>query len=557
MKTAAAVTSAKLRGGFYTPALLVDHTLSRLRPLVPSTARLRVLEPGVGDGAFIEGLVRGGFVLDEILALDIDESAVHASREALQRHGLQGEVLSKSMLSWSLQDSCKFDVVVGNLPFVRFQFVPQADRVAADRHAERLRVPIGGVANLWLPMLLASLTKLRIGGAFALILPAECFTGVSAGSARKWLLQNTEQLRCDLYPPGSYPDVLQEVVVMSGRLTERSNETKRSIVVAVHDSQYSEMSFADREATVVEHTVIPNGDAWTKLLLTKQQLAAYEEALSLSSTTQLSDVAKFEVAAVTGANAFFSLRKSDIERFDLGKWARPLLARANQVPGLHFTKADFDRNVDEDRLTYLFDANLGEVNRDEDSGVDSYLSLGEAQELQDRYKCRIREPWYAVPYIKHSPLMLSKRCHFYPRAIFNDTDSVTTDTIYRGTLKSESITPQDFVSSFHNSLTLLSAELEGRSFGGGVLELVPSEVGRLALLLSPGIGAELPRLDRQVREQVVAGVEAAESLVRETDLLLQKQRIGLDSDTFDCLRDAWRALQRRRLDRTEKQVGLK
>lgn len=36
-----------------------------------------------------------------------------------------------------------------------------------------------------------------------------------------------------------------------------------------------------------------------------------------------------------------------------------------------------------------------------------------------------------------------------------------------------------FAASFHNSFTLLWAEIEGRSFGGGVLELVPSEVGRL------------------------------------------------------------------------------
>jgi hypothetical protein len=43
----------------------------------------------------------------------------------------------------------------------------------------------------------------------------------------------------------------------------------------------------------------------------------------------------------------------------------------------------------------------------------------------------------------------------------------------------------DLVAGFHNSATLLSAEIEGRNYGGGVLELVPSEVARLAVPLLP------------------------------------------------------------------------
>ncbi len=549
MRTAAEVTSAKLRGGFYTPPRLVDHTLGRLQGLMPSGVALRVLEPGVGDGAFIDGIARRAITVDRLLALDVDEHAVAASREKMRQYNLAGEVLVQSTLSWSLQNSEKFDVVVGNLPFVRFQFVPVEDRISANRHAELLNVQIGGVANLWLPMLLASLTRLRIGGAFALILPAECFTGVSAGSARKWLLQNTTDLRCDLYPPGSYPDVMQEVVLLSGRLAPPSSTEEHRIAVALHGSQYSSKTFADCDASLTIHGVRSDGEAWTKLMLTNPQLEAYREALDLTSTIRLSSVAKFEVAAVTGANSFFSLRPSDVNRYDLNRWVRPLLARSNQAPGLHFTQEDFDANIDSDRVSFIFDSSLNELDRRKHTGADKYLEAGEAQELPVRYKCRIREPWYKVPYIKHSSLMLSKRCHFHPRAIFNDTAAVTTDTIYRGRITSADLSPQDFVAGFHNSLTLLSAELEGRSFGGGVLELVPSEVGKLVLVRSTGIGAELGRLDKIVRENPESSVNAGESLVWETDLLLQKQEVGVTTEMLDRLREAWHALQRRRLDR--------
>lgn len=545
MKTAADVSDAKLRGGFYTPPRLVDHTLARLRGLVPDRP-LRVLEPGVGDGAFIDGLARQRVPLERLVALDVDERAVVASRERLGVHELEGVIIARSMLSWSLSTSEKFDAVVGNLPFVRFQFVPPADRVAADRHAELLGVQIGGVANLWLPMLVASLSRLTYGGAFSLILPAECFTGVTAGSARKWLLQNTTDLRCDLYPPGSFPEVLQEVVVLSGRVTPRPPDDLHRIIVALHGSQYSADGFSDSNAILTDHTVRADGEAWTKLLLTRPQLEAYHEAQKLPATTRLGSVARFEVAAVTGANSFFSLRHSEVVRHDLGEWVRPLLARSNQAPGLHFTNDDYETNVRDDRVAYLFDSNLNELDRAVSRGADGYLRIGEQLDLHKRYKCRIREPWYAIPYIKHSSLMLSKRSHFYPRAILNDTSAVTTDTIYRGRLLDDKLDASDFVAGFHNSLTLLSAELEGRSFGGGVLELVPSEVGRLTLVKSAGIGEELPRLDKLVRE--ATDEEAGDSLVWETDLLLQK-RAGIPSELLDLLREGWHGLQHRRLVR--------
>ena len=547
LKTAAEVTAAKLRGGFYTPPALVGHALRNLRRLLPTAAATRLLEPGVGDGAFIDGLVKAGFPVEEITALDVDPDAVAVTRSKLSRHGISGKALHQSTLAWSLGTTEHFDAVIGNLPFVRFQFVPAADREAALLNAERLGVQIGGVANLWLPMLLASLSRLRVGGAFSLVLPAECFTGVSAGSARSWLLSNTAELRCDLYPPGSFPGVLQEVVLLSGRRSIPSTSDRCNVTVALHSAQYSATEFDEEQAQVTHHQVKPDGGSWTRLLITPSQLNALDEALAIPAVAYLRTVAKFEVAAVTGANAYFSLRESEVRAYELKPWVRPLLARANQAPGLHFTPADHEMNVRANRVAFLFDSSQAQLVRSRTPGVDDYLKDGENREIDRRYKCRIRQPWYQIPYIKHAQLMLSKRCHYYPRAIYNDTDAVTTDTIYRGRLLTDSLTAPDFVAAFHNSLTLLTAELEGRNFGGGVLELVPSEVGRLSIVKAQGLGGELGRLDACFRESAEAN--SSENIVWETDLLLQKSKLGITARILDQLRQARHTLQRRRLDR--------
>ena len=52
---------------------------------------------------------------------------------------------------------------------------------------------------------------------------------------------------------------------------------------------------------------------------------------------------------------------------------------------------------------------------------------------------------------------------------------------------------------FVNPLTALSAELEGRHYGGGVLELVPSEIERLILPMPKEVKFDLAQLDQTIR----------------------------------------------------------
>ncbi|MEU3272164.1 N-6 DNA methylase [Saccharomonospora sp. NPDC006951] len=552
MKLRSEVSAEKLRGGFYTPVGLVRHALHRLSDLLGARGDVSVLEPSVGDGAFVEGLAESSLSIGSFTGLDVDGEAVAVARQRLARHGIPGEIMRSSTLPWSLDTTREFDAVVGNLPFVRFQFVSAAERDCAMRHGSELGVPVAGVANLWLPMLLASLRRLRVGGAFALVLPAECFTGVSAGKARQWLLRTVDELRFDLYPPRSFPGALQEVVLLSGRRAEPSASETRPLVVSLHSTQHSTALFERDRGLVTRHTVAVNDAPWTALLLRPEHRDAVAEARAIPAVGRLDEIAKFEVATVTGANAYFSLNEAEVSEFDLRPWSRPLLARAKHAPGLRFTARDYRHNADSGLKVHLFDATSGPIERKPGSGLDRYLRRGEDDLIPSRFKCRIRQPWYRIPNIRHGELMLSKRSHHHPRVIVNDIGCVTTDTIYRGRITDGVTGDDDFAAAFHNSLTLLSAELEGRNFGGGVLELVPSEVGRLAVVRAPGMARDLPRLDELCRECAATGdpAVATETIVRETDLLLAKQRLGLTGDLLDRLREAHEVLRGRRLARS-------
>ena len=550
MKTRSEVSPEKLRGGFYTPLPLAVHAVERLRQLVGHRSELRVLEPSIGDGAFLDPLASSALCIAEVVGVEIiGEEASKASRR-LVSSGLAGHVVNASTLRWSLDATPSYDAVVGNLPFVRFQFVSDTDRADAARHGVELGVNIGGVSNLWLPMLLASLRMLRIGGVFVLVLPAECLTGVSAGSARRWLLENVSDLRCDLYPAGSFPGALQEVVLLSGRI-EESTPPNPSLEVALHTKLHSSRTFLASSVVVNEHSIPVGSASWTRYLLTHIQIDALHEFAALPGVHELQNIAKFEVSTVTGANAFFSLSPSVVRKYGLELWARPLLPRARHAPGLIFDAGDHASLVDDDRLAYLFDGAMSDTVRDRHSGLDHFLAEGEAQDLHLRFKCRIRSPWWAIPNIRRGELLLSKRCNRFPRMILNDTEAVTTDTIYRGRIVSTTASSLALVAGFHNSGTLLSSELEGRNFGGGVLELVPSEVARLKVPVVEKMQEEIERLDRISRETADAkNAEKSELLIQETDLLLCKYGIGMNGKLMDILADARSLLLDRRLDRT-------
>ncbi|HZQ47599.1 MAG TPA: SAM-dependent methyltransferase, partial [Verrucomicrobiae bacterium] len=170
--------------------------------------------------------------------------------------------------------------------------------------------------------------------------------------------------------------------------------------------------------------------------------------------------------------------------------------------------------------------------------VQRYLQSGEAQELPKRYKCRVREPWFRVPSVYASPVAMLKRAHHYPRLVLNKAKAFTTDTAYR--IQPQKATAVSLVYSFLNSLTCLCAELEGRHYGGGVLELVPSEIERLILPVCNVSESELRGLDERFR---VCSDDS--QILREQDKVLLRGA-GLSDNDLGLLHGAWNRLRNRR-----------
>lgn len=538
MKTKQEVTPEKLRGGFYTPPRLVAACLERVRERLP-VGELRFLEPSAGDGAFVRALADPDWHprVASVTAIEPLEIEAEKCSRALKSARLPGGVLVTSALTWSKETEATFDAAVGNPPFVRYQFISALDRAAIERLGARVGIEFAGVANLWIPLLLGTLERIRPGGAFAFVIPTECLTGCSATVARQWLIDWCDEICFDLFAPGSFPEVLQEVLILSGRKGAGKRLSPLPMRIVEHEPI---------GATEWTYLVSEAGN-WTRHLLDPTHLEALQEAQSLPLARRLGDLVAFEVSIVTGANDFFSVDDETLTAQGLSAWARPLLPRMRHAPGLVFTAADRDAATAAGASVWLLDFSAASPDPMGEPGSRGYLEMGKRRALDTRYKCRIREPWYRVPGIVQADLLLSKRSHHWPRVVVNEAGSFTTDTIYRGRMVSTQRTARDVAAAFHNSFTLLSAELEGRSFGGGVLELVPSEIARLTTIVPQDSGRNLRRLDRVARADPNA-------LVSETDRYLIS-RGALPADLVPLLAEARMLLAARRLDRNRRTPG--
>jgi hypothetical protein len=133
---------------------------------------------------------------------------------------------------------------------------------------------------------------------------------------------------------------------------------------------------------------------------------------------------------------------------------------------------------------------------------------------------------------------LPKRSHSFPRLVFNKAQAYTTDTTYR--VRHKKFDEPTLVYSFVNSLTALTAEVEGRHYGGGVLELVPSEIRKLLVPI------------RKSSEKAVYDLNALmqKGVDPETLLTLQDEKIliplGFSNHDSNLLLRAWSRLRLRR-----------
>lgn len=535
----------KLAGSYYTSDVVADFLARWVSEINPRS----ILEPGSGGGAFVDAVARtinGQGHSVRVDGVDIDQ---HACAQLVERYDAQPRgsislsVHCRDFLEFSfskLQSSELYDAVVGNPPYIRYQYLDGSFQDATKRVFDAVGLKFTRHTNAWVPFVIQSVRLLKPAGRMAMVVPAEIMHVLHAGELRRYLLSECEQVITIHLEELFSDEVLQGVVLLL--CSKKTTPSKAPGRIAFPSAPLSSM-LNGRYVEFFDGLHFMTGEylehKWMEGLLTDEEREVYSAAKKLSRVYRFDEVATVDVGVVTGANKFFLVPDEVVERYGLSEYAQPMFGRSSHVQGVVFTKEDLARNAGSglpSNFLYFPPVDKRELS----SGAQRYITIGEAQNLQKRYKCRIRKPWYTVPSVWASDIAMLKRAHTMPRLILNQAKALTTDTAYRISALGP-IKPKVLVGCFVNSLTALSAELEGRHYGGGVIELVPSEIERLTVPVARYGDRNLKPLDELLRR----GADIYTTM-REQDTRILTD-VGLSEQEIDVLNRAWRRLMHRRL----------
>lgn len=527
----------KLRGGYYTH---LDIATFLARWVLASNPK-RILEPSCGDGVFFAAIATlGPKHLRELYGCELDEvEAFKAKNRPVPRATVSVHVGDFLQLAIERRAAAPdVDGVLGNPPFIRYQYLNAEQQDRARLLFEHYGLAFTKHTNAWVPFVLASIARLRPGGRLAMVLPAELLHVLHAQSLRSHLLASCSRILVIDPETLLFDGTLQGVVLL---LAEKSAGGAAPGSLAITKFK-GRMSLDDDPCSMFDGANFIDGTSvsrkWMPALLSKSERGVIERLSATPHVKRFAQLADVDVGIITGANKFFLVPDDVVDMYDLKDFAHPMFGRSDHVRGVIY---DDSRHAENRRaglpanFLWFGTTEKGELSH----GVRKYIESGETEGLHKRFKCRIRKPWYDVPSVHVSPIGMLKRSHNFPRMILNRARAFTTDTAYR-IRPTIDVKPEQLVCSFVNSLTVLSAELEGRSYGGGVLELVPSEIERLLIPWDAGVPCELEALDHDV-----CAMRRPEDVLAAQDRRVL-QRMGVRPCDAEELRGAWLRLKGRR-----------
>lgn len=517
-----APTDEKLRGGYYTPEPIAKFVANWV-----ARAGTRILEPACGDGAILDPLSR---LSDDVVGVELfpREAASAADRTGVDVH------IGDFFTWFDLTKHDDFDGVAGNPPYIRFGNWAEPTRSDALRFMRSVGMHPNKLTNAWVPFVVASITACRGGGRIGLIIPAELMQVGYAAELRQFLVDKCIEINVVTFKRLVFPGILQEVVLL---LAVKGAGPARIQVIQADDANsltHLRIGAAHVRAPLHEK------EKWTKYFLDASQIEAIRKLRADSRLYPMEDFASVDVGVVTGRNSFFVMTRDDAESHKVSGLTVPLVARSAQLSGIVYTDQDHRDAVGR---TQLLDARGVALTKH--SGLRAYVALGEEQDVHTGYKCRIRKEWWVVPSIWEADAFMLRQIHTHPRVIANNTTATSTDTVHRLRM-ANGVNASHLATAAFNSITFAMSEVVGRSYGGGILELEPSEAEELRVPDPALVPADLvTQVDELVRAKRI------EDALDAVDHAVLIDGLGFRPDEVSSARAAWIVLRDRRNGRTK------
>jgi len=535
----------KLRGGYYTPKEIARF----LCKWAITEDTQKILEPSCGDGNFVEeailrfkelGVSEEG-LKGRIKAIElIEEEALKAKIRAKELGVNSTTVVNSDFFQYlNSKGADKYDAVLGNPPFIRYQSFPEEHRDLAISMMRNLGFSPNKLTNIWVPFLVISASLLKANGRLAMVIPAELFQVKYAAETRVFLSNFFDRITIVTFKKLVFKNIQQEVVLM---LCEKKTAKNKGIRVIECENleDLNNLNFKEINGSNVK-PIDHSSEKWTKYFLSEEEINLLKRLKNDKRIIPFRDIMEVDVGLVTGRNEFFMMNESQVKEWGLEKYTIPVVSKSNQLKGIAFSKKDFKENSIAEQSIHLFmPPNLDF--EDLPKECQKYIKYGESMNFHTGYKCRIRKRWYITPSIWSPDGFALRQVGAYPKLAINETGAASTDTVHRVRFK-ENTDKQLATISFLNSLSFAFSEITGRSYGGGVLTFEPTEIEDIRMPILKNISVDFKEIDQLIRKREI---EKVLDIIDEELLIKQHKFLR---EEVNSLRAIWRKMASRRNNR--------
>lgn len=531
----------KERGAYFTPREITRF----IAEWAIRTAEDLVFEPSAGDAAFLVAAV------DRLRELTPEAGArptvagveIHApsARIARQRvRGAGGDPQIQDSDFFLVTPDSVYDAVIGNPPYIRYQEFAGESRARSRAAALRAGVALTGLASSWAAFTIHSALFLKRGGRLGLVLPAELLSVNYAAPVRRFLFDRFREVQLVLFEEQVFPEAEADVVLL---LADGYLEGP-----AGHAIIRQAKNAADLAELRVGQNWTPTDPAgkWTGSLVAHDAVEPLKELLQRGTFATLETWGETTLGIVTGNNRYFTLSPQRVKELGLryGELRRLSPPGSSHLRGLSLTEDMLVELGRKGYATYLFYP--GDLPSPEAA---AYIEDGHRTGVDSAYKCRVRKTWYRVPLVPPAHLLLTCMNADTPRLTTNEAAVHHLNSVHGVYLNNEhrELGCELLPLASLNSVTLLHAELVGRTYGGGILKIEPKEADVWAMP-SPALICARAEALRRVKKEVACLLSAGELLnaVKVVDRVLLIDDDQLSIEQVEVVRQARAELAHRR-----------
>jgi hypothetical protein len=481
-------------GQFSTPFQLARMVVAQAGRHLAAREQIRFLEPSVGTGVFFAALASNSLLsprLGRVLGLEIDPAYARPAQEIWREKGF--EIREQDFIAFSAapENRAMANFICANPPYVRHHHV---SAVLKEQLQVRIRAELGlevsGLAGLYVYFILLAHATLEDGGVASWLIPSE-FLVVNYGKAlRDYLTNKVELLSLHQFDPNEVQ--FDDALVSSCVVTYRKK-------VPAPDARFmfgygGDLATPGRTVEISTHSADLKG---------RWRLLPQPDASPGAPGVRIGDLFSIKRGIATGANGFFLLNREQVAALDIpSTFVRPVLPSPRHLPEMIITSgADGVPLVEEAR--FLLDcAEPPERIRARYPALWSYLEKGRAEGVADGILCASRDPWYAQEQRAVAPFLASymgrpsQRSECPIRFFKNDSQAIVTNVMLNlypkpwlaRLLADEPSRGFELIERL-NAISAGELVHGGRSYGGGLHKVEPSELANIMLTALPAWAA--------------------------------------------------------------------